>query len=46
MVNITPLTIERLAMTLSSRYRSRYHDGLVMRLGQGWEANNAEAIAA
>lgn len=46
MVNIAPLTIECLAMTLSSRYHSRYHDGLVMRLGQGWEANNAEAIAA
>lgn len=46
MVHTTSPTIEVIAVFLARNYRGAFKDGLVMRVGEGWEANNAEAIAS
>ena len=46
MVHTTSPTIEVIAVLLARHYRGAFKDGLVMRIGEGWEVNNAEAIAS
>lgn len=38
--------IEALAFLLAQHFHSPFTDGLVMRLGEGWEGNNIEAICS
>ena len=46
MVSFQSGSIEVMALQIASQWQSPFKDGLVMRLGEGWEASNAEAIAA
>ena len=46
MVSFQSRSIEVMALQIASQWQSPFKDGLVMRLGEGWEASNAEAIAA
>lgn len=38
--------VEALAFMLAQHFQSPFPDGLVMRLGEGWEGNNIEAISS
>lgn len=38
--------VEALAFLLAQKFHSPFSDGLVMRLGEGWEGNNIEALSS